>query len=264
MRHPALSKKAHLTRYLPMQRIKQMTYSIIVPCYNEARNLPHSATKLLTFLDQALGDISFEVIFVCDGATDNTLSLLESIHHDKMRICAYEQNQGKGYAVRLGMMEAKGDIRLFTDCDLAYGTEAVVDMLTYLSDHPEADYCVASRKLHPQGYEGYSFMRKMVSRVYYLMIRTLTGLKLSDSQSGLKAFRSTVAEKVFPLCTINRFAFDLEVLMMADKMGFRSSELPARVISNEGSSISLADPFKMFRDLLKIRRTVKKLKFEKK
>ena len=238
-----------------------MTYSIIVPCYNEARNLPQAALDLLAVLDEKLKDETFEVLFVCDGATDNTLALLESISHSKVRILSYEQNQGKGYAVRTGMLAAKGDIRLFTDCDLAYGTEAVVDMLAYLKNHPEADFCVASRKLHPNGYDGYSFMRKMVSRVYYLMIRILTGLKLSDSQSGLKVFRSHVAERVFSLATINRFAFDLEVLMIAEKMGFTASEMPARVIQNEGSSISLADPFKMMRDLLKIRRIVKKMKF---
>lgn len=236
-----------------------MRYSIIIPCYNEARNLPQCGQRLLDALDQMLPAGEFEVRFVCDGVTDDTKERLQTLHHPAMHIDSYETNRGKGYAVRYGMLCAKGDIRLFCDCDLAYGTEAIGQMLAQMEE-TDAHVCVASRRLHPDGYEGYTFLRRFVSSVYYIMIRCLTGLKLSDSQSGLKAFEGKMAEKIFSLAEIDRFAFDLEVLMLADRLGCRITEMPARIIENSPSSIRLSDPFRMLRDVLRIRRRVRKLK----
>ena len=234
-----------------------MKYSIIVPCYNEARNLPHSAHRLLDALEEGLRE-DYEVVFVCDGATDDTLDRLLALDRPRVRVEHYPDNRGKGHAVRYGMLRAKGDIRLFCDCDLAYGTDAVLSMLQKM-DKEQADVCVASRRIHPEGYEGYSFSRKLMSGVYYHMIRLLTGLKVSDSQSGLKAFSAKAAEAIFPLCEVNRFAFDLEVLLFGQKLGFLVSEMPAKIIENSPSSIGLSDPFKMVGDMLNIRKRVKKV-----
>ena len=133
-----------------------MQYSIIVPCYNEERNLPHCALRLLEALDKGLPQKSFEVIFVSDGSTDKTLSILQSLTHPAVKIETYEQNHRKGYAVRRGMLAAKGKIRLFCDCDLAYGTDAVLKMLTEMQKD-DLDLLLVSRRKHADGYAGYSF-----------------------------------------------------------------------------------------------------------
>ena len=234
-----------------------MQYSIIVPCYNEQRNLPHCANTLLDALKEHLPLGEYEVIFVSDGSKDNTLALLSSLDRPEVKVEGYTQNQGKGYAVRHGMLCAQGDIRMFCDCDLAYGTDAVITMLQKMKEENASVY-IASRRIHPEGYAGYTFRRKLLSWGYYTILRILTGLKASDSQSGLKAFSGKVAEEIFPLCQVNRFAFDLEVLMFAQGMGYTISEMPAKVIENGPSSIGLSDPFKMVGDMLKIRRRVKK------
>ena len=235
-----------------------MQYSIIVPCYNEERNLPHCANRLLEALDRGLPQKSFEVIFVSDGSSDATLSLLQSLTHPAVKIETYAQNQGKGYAVRHGMLKARGEIRLFCDCDLAYGTDAVLQMLTKMKNDG-LDLLLASRRKHADGYAGYSFGRKVLSFGYFCIIRLLTGLKASDSQSGLKAFSRDVAETVFPLCEVNRFAFDLEVLMLAQGLGCDIAEMPAKIIENSHTSIRMSDPFKMLGDVLRIKKRVRRI-----
>ena len=115
------------------------------------------------------------------------------------------------------------------------------------------------RAKHKKGYEGYSFFRRLLSRGYYFVLRVVTGLHVSDSQSGLKGFRAAAAERIFPLCTVNGFAFDLEVLLLADKMGFGTAEMPATVQENAPTKIKLSDPFRMLADMYKIKKRVRKL-----
>lgn len=240
-----------------------MNYSVIVPCYNEARNLPLCALRLLEALDAGLAGKDFEVIFVCDGATDNTLDLLHTVNHPRARVLGYEKNQGKGYAVRYGMLQAKGDIRLFCDCDLAYGTDAVLAMLQKM-EQEQCPICIASRRIHPEGFAGYTLSRKIISTAYYCLLRIITGLSTTDSQSGLKAFSGEAAEAIFSLAEVNRFAFDVELLLIGKKLGYRIAEMPAKIIENSPSSISMSDPFKMLRDMLRIRRRVRKMKLNHK
>ena len=235
-----------------------MKLSVIIPAYKEAARIPSTAARLTAQLDAAFAEGEYEIIFVNDGSPDNTAAVMAETEGGSVRCVGYPDNRGKGAAVRFGMAAARGDIRIFTDCDLAYGTEAVTELYEALKESG-ADLMIASRAKHKKGYEGYSFFRRLLSRGYYFVLRIVTGLHVSDSQSGLKGFRAAAAERIFPLCTVDRFAFDLEVLLLADKMGFGTAEMPATVQDNAPTKIKLSDPFRMLADMYRIKKRVKKL-----
>ena len=236
-----------------------MKLSLIIPMYNEQKNLPRSLPALSAYMKDTFEAGTYEVLFVNDGSKDESAETVKQFGDPTFSVLSYGENRGKGYAVRYGMTHARGALRIFTDCDLAYGTEVIGQMVEMFDASPELDGIAGSRRLHPDGYAGYTRKRKLMSRVYYLMIRFATGLKLSDSQSGLKGFRAHPAEAIFPLCTTDRFAFDLEVLMLCQRLGHRVGEMPARIIQNGESSMGSAEPFKMLRDMLKIRKKVKQI-----
>lgn len=239
-----------------------MKLSVIVPAYKEAARVRTTAERLVAALSARFAEGEYEIVFVNDGSPDDTEEKLREIEGGAVRCTGYPDNRGKGAAVRFGMLAVTGDLRIFTDCDLAYGTDAVLALYDrLLSD--KADVEIASRALHEDGYKDYSFLRRVLSRGYYILLRMITGLKVSDSQSGLKGFTADAARRIFPLCTVDRFAFDLEVLMIARKAGCRICEMPAAVIDNAPTKIKLSDPFRMFCDLFRIRRRVRKLQVEK-
>ncbi len=177
-----------------------------------------------------------------------------------IRVLRGPENRGKGYAVRRGMLAARGDILIFTDCDLAYGTAAIGEIYDALVSDSAHDAVIASRALHPAGYEGYSFFRRFLSRSYRAILRLFFGLRLSDSQSGLKAFRREAARAIFSRAEVDRYAFDFELILIGERLGVRFGEMPARVILNNKGKIRLfRDSLRMLCDLVRIRRRVRKL-----
>jgi dolichyl-phosphate beta-glucosyltransferase len=238
-----------------------MKLTILIPMYNESAILADTLARLSSFARDRFGD-GYEILLVDDGSTDGSADLAEAYPDGHLRVLRSTPNRGKGYAVRTGMLEARGACILFTDCDLAYGEEALGDLYDFMMAHPTADAAVGSRALHPNGYEGYTFSRRLVSRAYRLLLRCFFGLRLSDSQSGLKGFRKPAAEAIFSRCETDRFAFDFEAIMIGQRLGFTFAEMPARVVYNRtGGSISLLrDSARMLRDLFRIRRRVKRMK----
>ncbi|MBQ7645639.1 MAG: glycosyltransferase, partial [Clostridia bacterium] len=185
--------------------------------YNEEKIALGSMKKLYDFLSGSFDD--FEIIVSNDGSTDSTQSIMNqfSADHPRLRVVGYDDNRGKGSAVREGILVSDGDIVVYTDCDLAYGTaqiKGIIDKLTQTG----ADIVLGSRTISKDGYEGYTFLRKLASKIYIKVISAAAGFRHSDSQSGLKCFKGDAARKIFSLCTVNGFAFDLEALMIAEKL----------------------------------------------
>ena len=238
-----------------------MKLTILIPMYNESAILPDTLRTLTTYARERFGG-DYELLFVDDGSTDNSAEIVEKYADEATRVLRYEENRGKGCAVRTGMLAARGERIIFTDCDLAYGATALGDMLAFWDAHPEADAVIGSRALHPAGYEGYSFLRRVFSRTYRMVLRVFFGLRLSDSQSGLKGFSAAAAEQIFSRCEIDLFAFDFEAIMIGDRLGLRFAEMPARVVNNRpGGKVRLVrDSLRMLRDLFRIRRRVKRMK----
>ena len=152
---------------------------------------------------------------------------------------------------------------MFTDADLAYGTDVIKQVADAFSQKPEADLVIGSRNLSKDGYEGYTFLRKLMSKVYIRVLCIAGGFRLSDSQCGCKAFRGTAAEKIFSRCEVNGFAFDFEAILWATKFKKTIVETPVKVINHRESKVNvLKDTFKMLKDLGKMKRRIKKIEIE--
>lgn len=226
--------------------------------YNEEKILPDTIKTLHEYMSGAFE--KYEIIFSDDGSKDRSREIVKNCGLPNIRLVGYEQNKGKGGAVRNGMLSAKGDIRLFTDCDLAYGTDIIRTLYTNFKA-AKCDVMIGSRNIHKDGYEGYTFMRKFVSKSYIKLLCFVGGFKLSDSQCGFKAFSGEAAEAVFSKCETNSFAFDFEAIMFATRLGYRINEIPVKVINHRESESKVnivSDSLKMLRDVMRIKKHVKK------
>ena len=191
--------------------------SVIVPAYREARHIADNLRRLLAELD-GLG-ITYEVIVVSDGNTDNTALEAESVVSPNIRVVQYAVNMGKGYALRCGVSRSSGELITFIDADMELDPRYIKPFLAVM-DGFNCDAVIGSKR-HPMSSLHYPLFRRFQSWVYQLLIRTLFHLKVRDTQTGLKLFKRQVLEEVLPLLAIKRFAFDLELLVVARTLGYK-------------------------------------------
>ena len=231
-----------------------MYLSIVVPAYNEEKRLPKTLAEIDRYLRKQSYD--YEIIVVNDGSKDKTVevagNLVPSIKN--LEVCGYEKNQGKGYAVRFGMLKAKGEVRLFTDAD----NSTSIDHLEKMWSHFEKgnDIVIGSRDVKgavldpPQ-----PWTRKLILgegfKLYRKIIIGLWGIE--DTQCGFKCFTKKAAENIFPKCKINRFAFDPEILVIGKMLGYKIKEIPVYWKNDPESKVKFKSIFKMALDLIKIR-----------
>ena len=161
-----------------------MKVSLIIPMYNESLIVSDAVKTFSEYMLSSFED--FELIFVDDGSTDGCGAAVLAAHEKdaRIRLVSYQPNRGKGYAVRAGVAAAEGDLIAFTDCDNAYGEQAVGRLFATLEESG-ADIVVGSRNLTKDGYAGYTFIRKLASKTYLKLIGVMAGFKLSDSQCGI-------------------------------------------------------------------------------
>lgn len=238
------------------------TISVCIPMYNEAQIAADTARTLWRAMDSFRKKYgwSFEVIFSDDGSRDGCAAVVEQTavaeQLDGIRVIRYEDNRGKGSAVREAVLASKGEIVLYTDCDLAYGTEVIGDAVGRFTEGVDA--VIGSRNLTGDGYEGYTPLRKLASKTYIKVLCLAAGFRLSDSQCGIKAFRGEMARRIFAKCQTNGFAFDFEVLLLAGKLHANITEMPVRIINHRQSTVHVVrDSVKMLRDLARIKKRVK-------
>lgn len=191
--------------------------SVIVPAYREAKHIADNLRKLLTELD-TLG-IVYEVIVVSDGNTDDTALEAESVVSANIKVVQYNVNMGKGYALRCGVSRSSGELITFIDADMELNPRFIKPFLVVM-DAFECDAVIGSKR-HPLSRVHYPVFRRIQSSIYQLLIRLLFHLKVRDTQTGLKLFKRRVLEEVVPLLAIKRFAFDLELLVVARHLGYR-------------------------------------------
>ncbi len=241
-----------------------MKISVIIPMYNEAKVIGSSAKTLYETLTRDFGAGEFEVIFVSDGSGDSSPDIIREYakEHPGVKLIAYSPNKGKGFAVRKGMLAATGDFLLFTDSDLAYGAD-IIKTVYDRWEQTGADVVIGSRAVKGGGYDSYTFLRKVMSKTYLKVISIAAGFSHSDSQAGLKGFSREAGHKIFGYCTVDRFAFDLEALLIADRMECSFEEVPANVLVHGDSKVSpVKDAVNMLGELRKIKKRVKSLKIE--
>jgi glycosyltransferase involved in cell wall biosynthesis len=229
--------------------------SIVIPAFNEERRLTATLTSVLAYL--ARRDWRFaEVLVVDDGSADGTARLVRefSVTHPAVRLVENPGNRGKGYSVRHGVMEARGEWILFSDADLSAPIEEL-DKLMAAAREGGVPVAIGSRALDRSLIEVHqSGFRETAGRVFNLCMRVLTGLRLHDTQCGFKLFEAGAAREVFGRQSLERFGFDVEVLFIARQLGYRMLEVPVRWSHSEGTKVSMfRDSLNMFLDLVRIR-----------
>lgn len=234
-----------------------MKFSLCIPMYNENAIIADTARTLSQYMEENFDD--YEILFSSDGSTDGCDETVRSLGLPNVRVVGYEKNRGKGCAVRTAMLEAAGDVVMFTDADLAYGTDVILQVKETFDENPDAQLVIGSRNIHKDGYEGYTFLRKIMSKLYIKVLCVAGGFRLSDSQCGCKAFRREAARTIFSRCEVDGFAFDFEAILWAVKRGYRIVEMPVKVVNHRESKVRvIRDTLRMLRDLRKMKKRIKK------
>jgi glycosyltransferase involved in cell wall biosynthesis len=229
--------------------------SIIIPAYNEEKRLPATLNCVLEYLGRRTWSF-IEVLVVDDGSTDGTAAVAEEFHHAHplVHVLRNQGNRGKGYSVRHGMRQAKGDWILFTDADLSTPIEEL-DKLISSAAVKKTAVVIGSRALDRTLIEIHQTpFRETAGRLFNLFVRAVTGLPLWDTQCGFKLFEHRAAQEIFRRQRLDRFAFDVEVLFIAQKLGFTIVETPVRWSHSEGTKVSMfKDSLNMLLDLARVR-----------
>lgn len=226
--------------------------SIVVPSYKQEKTI----VKNLRRLHKAMSDTNYEyeILVVIDGKVDSTLEKLKKAKLAKTVILSYEKNRGKSYAIRLGMSKAKGEHIMFIDAGNEIDPQGMEMLLLHLIWY-EADVIVGSKR-HMASMVNYTWLRKVLSLGYYYFVKLLFGLKVKDTQAGIKVFRKEVLEKILPRLVEKRFAGDLEMLVVAKQMGFnRIYEAPIKLdydFAEITSAATINSIFRIFLDTLAI------------
>ena len=234
-----------------------MKLSLIVPMYNEAAIIENTARTYQEYLAAQFPD--YELLFVDDGSVDDCGAKVEALGLPNTRVIRYTPNQGKGNAVKTGMLAASGDVRMFLDADIAYGTEVIARAAKRFEEQPDKALVIGSRPLHPEGYAGYTPIRKLASKTYIMVLNVAGGFRLSDSQCGCKAYRGEAAEAIFSRTETKGFAFDFETILWAQKLGYGITEMPVCIVNHRTSKVNVVrDSFKMLKELRQIKKRVRK------
>lgn len=234
-----------------------MEISVCIPMYNESERIADTARELSEYMAKNFSD--YEILFSDDGSTDGCADIVRSLELPCVRVVGYRNNRGKGCAVRTAFLEARGDFVMFTDADLAYGTEVIRRAYDERLAHPEAGLVIGSRNLDKDGYSGYTFLRRVASKAYIFLLGIVGGFRLSDSQCGCKGFTHDAVQKIFPRCEVDGFAFDFEAILWAGKLGIGIVEMPVKVINHGSSKVHvLRDSLKMLKDLHRMKKRISK------
>jgi glycosyltransferase involved in cell wall biosynthesis len=229
------------------------SYSIVIPAYNEGQRLGATLERVLAYV--ASQQWSAEIIVVNDGSRDNTAEIVRSfaLGNPALRLLENPGNRGKGYSVRNGMLNAQGEVLLFSDADLSSPIEEAPKLFQAIS--AGADLAIGSRWLQSDlQTERQPLYRQLFGRIFNLLLRVILGLRFKDTQCGLKAFTPRAAQAIFPRQQIERWGFDPEILFLANKAGMTIAEVPVEWAHDERSKINpIKDGFKMFMELLRIR-----------
>jgi dolichyl-phosphate beta-glucosyltransferase len=228
-------------------------YSIIIPAYNEFARLGSTLDGVLDYVSRQQWDA--EIIVVNDGSRDHTADLVReyATNHPCLRLLENPGNRGKGFSVRNGMLNASGELLLFSDADLSSPIEEAPKLFAAI--HSGADVAIGSRWVRPElQTQRQSLLRQFYGRAFNVALRILLGLNLKDTQCGFKAFTRDAALMIFPQQQIERWGFDPELLFLARKLKMKIAEVPVAWAHVEGTRISpLRDGLRMFGEVLKIR-----------
>lgn len=232
--------------------------SVVIPAYHEERRLPPALERLAEFC--ATFGQPFEVLIVVEQGSDATLEIAREFAAQHAGFEAIDNlvQRGKGYAVRSGMIRARGDVVFYMDADLSVPLAEVQAFLAHFAAQPEIDVLVGNRQ-HARSRitRAQSWLRRTMGQTFNRILRVVSAAPLRDTQCGFKAFRRAAAQSVFSRQKLDGFAFDVEVLLLAERLGYRVADLPVEWINSPESKVQLwRDSLQMLRDALRVRRVV--------
>ncbi|MBA7635408.1 Undecaprenyl-phosphate 4-deoxy-4-formamido-L-arabinose transferase [subsurface metagenome] len=203
--------------------------SVIIPAYNEGDNIENTIKETIKVFEQV--GSKYEIIVVDDGSEDDTFLLVKKVSdnndHVKVIKCS-DTNMGKGFAIKSGFEQVSGDLVVFMDADLDLHPEQIRILFKHLKEK-DADVAIGSKR-HPDSIVDYPWYRKIMSDVYYLLILILFNLPIRDTQTGLKMFKYKPIKEAFKRILVKRFAFDLELLLIIHKLGYKIIDAPVKLV----------------------------------
>ncbi len=222
--------------------------SVVVPIFNKSQTLRIYLDRLIESLKKL--PLDYEVVLIDDGSQDNSQEIVRDYENKQVKIFKYEKNQGKGFALWHGFYQSKGELVAFLDADLDLPPEQIKLYLD-LMELFKADIIIGSKR-HSLSQVNYPPFRRFLSWGYQMIIRLLYGLKVRDTQVGLKLFRRRTLEDILPRLTVKQFAFDLEMLVVAHQRGYRIAEAPVILNYNFTSTINFKAVRRILKDTLAI------------
>lgn len=224
---------------------RRVELSVVVPAYQEGARIRENIQRLLAELDQ-LGMV-YEVLVVADGCTDDTEAEARAVGAPHVQVLSYQPNMGKGHALGVGVRQARGELVTFIDADMELNPREISSFVRRLCDGGY-DVVVGSKR-HPESRVRYPAFRRLQSAAYQLLIRLLFDLQVRDTQTGLKVLRREVLSRAVPRLAVKRFAFDLELLVVAQHLGYRRiAEAPIELEYRFESSVRLTSAFHVLWD----------------
>ncbi|MDZ4676392.1 MAG: glycosyltransferase family 2 protein [Oligoflexia bacterium] len=234
--------------------------SLVIPAYNESKRIARSLKDLKSFF--ASFGSSIEIILVIEKSTDNTVEITKkTVGNDPhFIIIANDVQRGKGYAVKTGMLKARGETVFFTDLDLSTPLVEVIAFLGHFESNPQVDILIGSRQhAKSQILKRQNPIRQKMGQMFNFFVQLFAVKGITDTQCGFKAFRKKTIEPIFSRQTINGFSFDVEILLLAQYLGYKTEVLPVKWTNDPDSKVHIIrDSLKMFFDLLRVKRLVKK------
>ncbi|OGM96212.1 MAG: hypothetical protein A3B86_03665 [Candidatus Yanofskybacteria bacterium RIFCSPHIGHO2_02_FULL_38_22b] len=230
-----------------------MYLSVIIPAYNEEKRIKETLKSIDEYLRRQNYD--YEILVVSDGSKDDTVSLVKSLEPEirGLRLIDIQENHGKGFSVKKGMLEAKGELRIFTDADNATHISHLDNFAPYINE----GYGVVIGSIAIQGHKVASgsepLWRRILGKLGNLFIQIMAVPGIYDTQRGFKLFTAKAATDIFPKSTIDRFGFDIEVLALARKLGYKIKELPVDWKNDPNSKVSLKSYFQVLTETILIR-----------
>lgn len=227
--------------------------SVIIPAYNEETRILPTLQRLLDYLNERFEE--FEIIVVDDGSSDRTADITDQLRREKSTIdlISYMPNKGKGHAIKRGVLASKHSLLLTCDADMSTPIEEIEKLIPYIKNN--YDIAIGSRAL--QGSDiviRQPWYREGMGKTFNLFVRTLVMGGIKDTQCGFKLFKGEVARELFAKSLIKGFSFDVEILFLARKSGYKIKEVPVKWLNSPNSKVRLiTDPIKMLLELLKIR-----------
>lgn len=242
--------------------MEKVHLSVVIPAYNEEKRISNTLLEIDRYLTKQ--DYSYEIVVVNDGSTDKTAQVVNKFTNlvKNLKLIDNKENHGKGWVTRQGMLEAQGEYRIYVDADNAISMEQIESFWPYL----DQGYNLIIGSIEVEGSkieEHAAWYRRIVGKWSKYLIRLLTIWEIHDTQRAFKLFPAKVAQEVFSRQTIERWGFDIEILVIAKKLGYKIKELPVTWINPGESKVTLKSYWRTLKELFKIKWNLIKGKYDR-